>query len=219
MSRMTLKPGESRQRACRLSPLICLAFLCVTSLAPISCSSDGPAPVPWSPLPADGKCRTALVLRPGESCVHEFSYLADVRIDDSGVNAIFKEVSNRFHVDSEGTAHYGDNLSGTTLRSTLDLGDQVVSFEAGVQSDDTFYIQEASQPELPPVAEGVPNCGARTVLDAGESCALSGGNSFSVEPSGQGCFNGSICAGSRITVQEFVAERNDDGTWHIVGLP
>lgn len=203
-------------------PGIWLILCCVAALALLSCGDDGPTPVPWSPLPLDGRCQSGLVLQPGESCVHTFTYVEDVRIDDSGVTAIVGEVVNRFRVDSEGLAHYGENLSGTTLTSAMDIGDRTVTFSASRQSDGTFYIEEATPLEQldlsAAIAEGLP-CETGAELLPGESCALSATSTFSVQPDGQGCFNSTICGRSRLTVQDFVAERADDRVWRIVSLP
>ena len=222
-----VNPTDTRGRpvsgvSIRPLPVAWLVLLCLVGLALLACGSDGPTPVPWSPLPLDGKCRSGMVLQPSESCVHEFSYVAEINSSGTAVYVVVERASNRFAVDSEGVAHYGKVLSGTTLRSSVDLGNEVVTFAAGIQSDDTFYIQEAtqlSQLDLTQVIGGVLACELGAELRPGEGCALSGTSTFSSEPSGQGCFNGSICAGSRLTVQDFVAVRDDDGSWRIASLP
>ena len=77
-------------------------------------ATTDPVPVPWQPLPADGKCRSGMVLRQGESCTHEYSCEAGISLGgsvESDAGPIIVEVSNVFSVDASGEPHYGRSPS------------------------------------------------------------------------------------------------------------
>lgn len=180
------------------------------------------APVSWQPLPADGKCRSGMVLRQGESCIHEYSYQIGESIGASGVTPIVEEVSIDFLVDADGEGSYYGRNGGPTddisiSRSTPYGSD--IKFIAYAQSDGTFYIEEATSndsfasPAQPDTASAA-DCSVGMVLSAGESCALAGGGEFSIEPDGKGCLGRSFCSGGGLTINEFSAT-NDDGIWTI----
>ncbi len=175
--------------------------------------------VAWEPLPVDGKCRSGMVLRKGESCTHEYSYQVGTSIDESGTNAIFEEVSKDFFVDDDGRGNY-DGLGPTDeISSSTTVGDMDFRFIGHAQSDGTFYIEEATSSE-PGESEGrldtagAVDCSVGMVLSAGESCWLVGGGEFSVESDGTGCFGGFICSGGSVEINEFSATK-DDGVWTI----
>ena len=189
-----------------------------------------PAPVPWQPLPADGKCRTGMVLRQGESCTHEYSYEAGTTISASGASPIIEKVSNDFVVNADGEGSYRRHphragtlslsTSPTSISRSHTIGDMVFKFIAYAQSDGTFYIEEAtsndsfaspSQPDTTSAAD----CSLGMVLSEGESCALPAGGEFSVEPDGKGCLGLAFCSGGSLTINEFSARKNNDGTWTI----
>ena len=148
-------------------------------------------PIPWSPLPADGKCRSGLVLKPGESCTHEYSFEIGTTISASGVSPIIEEVANEFFVDTDGKGYYGDNSYGrTSFSSRVHYGDVVTAFIAYAQSDGTFYIEEATSndsfasPSQPDTASA-PDCSAGLILSVGESCVLASGGEFLSIPMGE----------------------------------
>ena len=97
----------------------------------------------------------------------------------------------------------------------------VFTFIAYAQSDGTFYIEEAtsndsfaspSQQDTASTAD----CSLGMVLSVGESCVLASGGEFSVNPDGRGCL-GPLCGGN-LTINEFSARKNNDGTYTIVSL-
>ena len=260
MSRHRPQPGL-RIITVLLSALAILAAACgstdntdssVTTTTQPTSTPELADPVPWQPLPADGKCRSGMVLRQGESCTHEYSYEAGTVIGASGASPIIETVINDFLVYADGKGRYGaprsersytteELISGagvgndstgkrhggtlslssspTSISQSHTIGDMVFKFIAYAQSDGTFYIEEAtsndsfasaSQPDTTSAAD----CSVGMVLSVGESCGLSGGGEFSVEPDGKGCLGRSFCSGGGLTINEFSAT-NDDGTWTI----
>lgn len=171
-------------------------------------------------LPADGRCRAGVIVGESQSCIHEFSYQTGTRITDSGAEPIVERQAITFRVDSDGTGHYGDRLSGTEINSTVTVGDIRIAFVASARDDGSFLVEEATEVEHSPPPQPSPDgsaCTVGAVLAPGDSCTLAGGD-FSVDSGGQGCFNGSICAGSGLDIGGFSAERRDDG-WRITSLP
>ena len=70
--------------------------------------------------------------------------------------------------------------------------------------------------------QGASACRVGALLSPGESCTHSSpGNSFTfnVRNDGFGCIGGSICAGTGLRINNFVAEKQADGRWLIVALP
>lgn len=144
-NRLTLASPYYTNRRSTLQIARCCIFLCVVALLAASCGAGGPPPIAWTGVPADGKCRSGLVLRTGDECQHEYFYRSGTRISEDGVEPIFESISNRFYVDGDGVAHY-ERLSTTngTIRHSLNIGERSIVFEALAQSDGTFYIQEAT---------------------------------------------------------------------------
>ena len=91
---------------------VLLTASCGSIDTPTPTSADKSAPVPWKPLPADGKCLEGLVLKPGESCLHEYSYQAGLSIGASGTAPIIEDASNEFSVDADGNPSYRTSSSG-----------------------------------------------------------------------------------------------------------
>ena len=195
-----------------------------------SASSDESSPVPWEPLPADGRCRAGLVLKPGESCLHEYSYESGFSISASGTSPIIEEVSTEFSVGADGEAYYGNRSWGDSVSYTLSFAgstvggekvgdDFTISFIAYAQSDGTFYIEEATQVSAYDSQPDVPSCSDGMVLQEGDSCAVGDGAALTVYSDGRACLRPNFCFGTSIVTKDFSAYENDDGSWRIGKAP
>ncbi len=203
-------------------------------------TAEQPAPVPWEPLPADGECRSGMVLRQGDSCTHEYSCEAGFSIGASGSSPIIVEVSNVFTVNAKGEPIYGRpfdeaeqeqigrdcpadtsfSRSATSIHRTQTINDMVFEFIAYAQSDGTFYIEEATTNDSfpsQPDTTSADDCSVGLVLSEGESCALADGGEVSVD-AGKVCLGRSFCAGGNLTINELSVAKNNDGTWTIASL-
>ena len=172
-------------------------------------------PVPWRPLPADGKCRAGMVLRAGESCDHVFPGGEVSTISSEGVS--ITPVSNRFYVDDNGRGYYESQAGSfkryeSSIEYSVDFGEGPVRFVALKQSDGTFYIETADQPDY------ADPCSNGMTLEVGESCSWPGGGSFRVGADGYGCFGQGFCFGDDFLLNDFSALRSGS-TWTIDGLP
>ena len=97
-------------------------------------------------------------------------------------------------------------------------------------SDERIYAYSASGTSTDPETttgtggsnQGASACSVGALLSPGESCThSSSGNSFTfnVRNDGFGCIGSSICAGTGLRINNFVAEKQADGRWLIVALP
>ncbi len=204
-----------------LACILCFALVVACAETGMD-GADDTEEQPGIALPADGLCRSGVVIQKGESCTHTYSYSAGVTFSSSGSTEIFETEEIEFRVDDDGIGHYGDRLSGTSLESTVNLGDDKIVFIARGRDDGSFFIEEATQRELDdfldPDLVGLP-CLEGLELEPGERCRLQGGGEFTVETDGDGCFGGSLCSGRSLSIQGFVAERLEDGSWLIVSTP
>ena len=199
------------------------AVLFVVMACSTSEPDSGEGLEPGIALPADGKCRARVVLQEGENCVHEYSYAIGTLITASGAQPLVESASIVFRVDSDGIGHYGDKLSGTSIKHTIEIGDEKIAFEAYARDDGSFYIEQATQTEPVDGASAAggngPTCAVGMSLGTGESCQLpDGGGAFEVEPDGDGCYLGSLCSGESLLVGGFSAKREGD-VWTVTSVP
>ena len=176
-----------------------------------------PTPVPWRPLPADGKCRAGMVLKAGESCDHVFPGGEAFAISAEGIS--IKLGSNRFYVDDNGKGHYENEAQAGTLRHyessieyKVSFGEGPIRFVASEQGDGTFLVETADQPDY------ADPCSSGMALEVGESCSWPGGGSFRVRADGHGCFGQGLCFGEAFYLGDSSASRSGS-TWTIDGLP
>jgi len=170
---------------------------------------------------ADNTCRAGEVIRSGDSCLHEYSYQTGTTISDDNVETIVEQESILFRV-IDGIGYYGDDLSGTSIESTISIAGELIAFVAVQQDDESFLIVEATQTDdlaRPSATESASVCALGQTLASGDSCDLSGGGQLNVNEDGQACLNGSICAGNRLQISAIVVARQDNGEWVIEGLP
>ena len=201
-----------------------LAGVLVLTLAAAACGSDvrrGAAP------PIDGTCAAGIVLRAGEECRHEYSWVADTHIGAGGVaRPTIESASITFRVDTQGVGHYGNMLWGRRIERNLDIANDIIGFSAFAQSDGSFYIERAdttvASPGPPEWEWGGPACTKRMVLRAGDSCRIPSDAGkfvkFEVSASGDGCFSGSVCSKRSIRMGGFSAKREGEA-WVVESAP
>lgn len=214
--------GSPFVRSVTQAALLLLVSVCCLAVA-VACASAGMDDAEEQPgiaLPADGMCRSGVVVKKGERCTHAYSYRSGISITSEGAQPIVKNEAIEFRVDDDGFGHYGDRLSGTSLESTVDLGDEKkIVFIARGRDDGSFIVEEATQIHYDASQAsdgGGPSCTEGLELKPGERCTLPGGGEFAVESGGDGCIEGSLCSGRGLNIQGFIAERQEDNSWRIV---
>ena len=78
------------------------------------------------------------------------------------------------------------------------------------------------EPETSQEAITATGCASGDTVSVGETCRYEGGGNnftFTVRDDGWGCFGLNICSGGSITINNFMARNNNDGTWTINSLP
>ncbi|MDE0405219.1 MAG: hypothetical protein OXI53_07880 [Nitrospira sp.] len=84
----------------------------------------------------------------------------------------------------------------------------------------TLWVDVYSDIEAP-TTSGVDG-GVGSILSPGQSVRYTGGGNnltFTVRADGTGCVGSSICAGNSLNINNFRAERNNQGNWEIISLP
>ena len=116
-----------------------------------------------------------------------------------------------------------ENPNGTGYLHSVTFADGgEVRLSVQRQSDDAFYIEEASIIES--TLSPAPSCEVGMMLQIGQACELPDGGEFYVKDNGDGCLGtrGSYCSftlGSGIIINNFSVRKGNGDSWTITSMP
>ena len=172
-----------------------------------------------------------------------FTLSATVQNDGDGAAAA---TTLRYYRSTDGTITTSDTLVGTDAVAGLAAGAtssesisltapstagtyyygacvDAVADESDITDNCSTSVQVTVPAPTPPPTPTPPMSSACVVgqeLSPGQSCDIPGGATFSVRSDGFGCYNGSICAGASLNINDFSASKiSGTSRWRIDALP